>query len=384
MPTSIPLVADVRQLIDAARQRVAGAVNAEVTQLYWRIGRRISTELLQGQRAEYGKQVVAELALQLTADFGRGWSEQQLRHCLRLAETFPDEQILSTVRRELSWSHLKTLIYVDDSLKREFYLEICRVERWSVRQLQERINSLLFERTAISKKPEETIRKDLSLLREQGQLSPDLTFRDPYVLDFLGLSDSYSEKDLESAILAELQRFIIELGSDFAFLARQKRITIDGRDYYIDLLFYHRRLRRLVAIDLKIGEFEAGYKGQMELYLRFLEKHEQMDGEATPIGLILCKGKSEEHVELLQLCSQQRHRTPNRGRGFCGDGAGLGCLRETSHSTDHGGRLRRTARSRDAQTAPQIRDATECCALWRNRTRGSHQPSPTILQKCKI
>ena len=273
MPTSIPLVADVRQLIDAARQRVAGAVNAEVTQLYWRIGRRISTELLQGQRAEYGKQVVAELALQLTADFGRGWSEQQLRHCLRLAETFPDEQILSTVRRELSWSHLKTLIYVDDSLKREFYLEICRVERWSVRQLQERINSLLFERTAISKKPEETIRKDLSLLREQGQLSPDLTFRDPYVLDFLGLSDSYSEKDLESAILAELQRFIIELGSDFAFLARQKRITIDGRDYYIDLLFYHRRLRRLVAIDLKIGEFEAGYKGQMELYLRFLEKH---------------------------------------------------------------------------------------------------------------
>lgn len=301
LPASTPLLADVRQLIDAARHRVASAVNAELTQLYWRIGRRISTELLQGQRAEYGKQVVAELALQLTADFGRGWGERQLRYCLRIAEVFPDIEIVNTLCSQLSWSHLRLILQIDAPLKRDFYLEICRVERWSVRQLQERINSLLFERTAISKKPEETIRKDLSLLRDQGQLSPDLTFRDPYVLDFLGLSDSYSEKDLESAILAELQRFIIELGSDFAFLARQKRITIDGRDYYIDLLFYHRRLRRLVAIDLKIGEFEAGYKGQMELYLRFLEKHEQMDGEATPIGLILCTGKSEEHVELLQL-----------------------------------------------------------------------------------
>ena len=353
---SSPLLADVRQLIDAARQRVASAVNFELTQLYWHIGRRISSNLLQGQRGEYGKAVVAELARKLTAEFGKGWSAQQLRHCIRMAEVFPEEQILSTAQRELSWSHLKALIYVDDPLKRDFYIEICRLEHWSVRQLQERINSMLFERTAISKKPEETIHQDIGLLREQGKLSPDLTFRDPYVLDFLGLSDSYSEKDLETAILAELQRFIIELGSDFAFLARQKRITIDQRDYYIDLLFYHRRLRRLgacrtwgvesekrprrgqflpdsqphspamgqedgekwtaavnlqptlpksdrllVAIDLKIGEFQAAYKGQMELYLRYLEKHEQVEGEATPIGLILCAGKSEEHIELLQL-----------------------------------------------------------------------------------
>jgi predicted nuclease of restriction endonuclease-like (RecB) superfamily len=296
-----PLLADVRHLIDAARQRVASVVNAELTQLYWHIGRRIGTDLLQGQRGEYGKQVVLELARQLTAEFGKGWGERQLRYCVRVAEVFPEAEILHTLCSQLSWSHLRLVIQIDDPLKRDFYIEICRVERWSVRQLQERINSLLFERTAISKKPEDTIRQDISLLREQGQLSPDLTFRDPYVLDFLGLSDSYSEKDLESAILAELQRFIIELGSDFAFMARQKRITIDHRDYYIDLLFYHRRLRRLVAIDLKIGEFEAAYKGQMELYLRYLEKHEQMDGEATPIGLILCTGKSEEHVELLQL-----------------------------------------------------------------------------------
>ena len=300
-PASTPLLADVRLLINGARQRVASIVNAELTQLYWHIGRRINTELLQGQRAEYGKQVVAELARQLTVDFGKGWGERQLRYCLRVAEVFPDAEIVNTLCSQLSWSHLRLILQIDAPLKRDFYLEICRLEHWSVRQLQERINSLLFERTAISKKPEETIRQDLKQLREQGQLSPDLTFRDPYVLDFLGLSDSYSEKDLESAILAELQRFIIELGSDFAFLARQKRITIDNRDYYIDLLFYHRRLRRLVAIDLKLGEFEAAYKGQMELYLRFLEKHEQIEGEATPIGLILCTGKNAEHVELMQL-----------------------------------------------------------------------------------
>ncbi len=295
------LLVDVRHLIDAARQRVAGAVNAELTQLYWQIGRRMNSELLQGQRAEYGKRVIAELARQLITDFGKGWSERQLRYCLRVAEIFPEVEILHTVCSQLSWSHLRLIIQIDDSLKRDFYLEICRLERWSVRQLQERINSLLYERTAISKKPEDTIRQDLDLLRDQGQLSPDLTFRDPYVLDFLGLSDSYSEKDFESAILAELQRFIIELGSDFAFMARQKRITIDQRDYYIDLLFYHRRLKCLVAIDLKIGEFEAAYKGQMELYLRYLERREQLAGENTPIGLILCTGKNHEHVELLQL-----------------------------------------------------------------------------------
>jgi predicted nuclease of restriction endonuclease-like (RecB) superfamily len=192
-------------------------------------------------------------------------------------------------------------MYMDDPLKREFYIEMTRLEGWSGRLMQERIQSMLFERTAISRKPEDTIQRDIAALREQGSLSPDLAFRDPYVLDFLGLADSYAEKDLESAIVAELQRFIIELGSDFAFMARQKRITIDTRDYYIDLLFYHRRLRCLVAIELKIGEFQAAYKGQMELYLRYLEKHEQAPGENTPIGLILCTGKNEEHVELLQL-----------------------------------------------------------------------------------
>lgn len=245
--------------------------------------------------------MVARLSQQLTLEYGKGWGEKQLWQCLRFAEVFVDEQILYTVCRELTWSHLRMLLAVEDPLKRDFYIQICRLEHWSVRQLQERMKSMLFERTAISRQPEETIQHDLSALRTDGQLSPELAFRDPYFLDFLGLADSYAEKDLESAIVAELQRFIIELGNDFAFMARQKRITIDNRDYYIDLLFYHRRLKSLVAIDLKIGDFEAGYKGQMELYLRFLEKYEQVEGENPPIGLILCAGKSDEHVELLQL-----------------------------------------------------------------------------------
>jgi predicted nuclease of restriction endonuclease-like (RecB) superfamily len=201
----------------------------------------------------------------------------------------------------LSWSHIREIIYIDDPLKRDFYIEICKHEHWDVRTLHNRIDSLLYERTAISKKPDLLIKQEIDVLRDDGKLTPDLVFRDPYFLDYLGLADTYSERDLESAIISELARFIIELGSDFAFLARQKRITIDSIDYYIDLLFYHRKLKCLVAIDLKLGRFKAAYKGQMELYLRWLEKYEMTEGENKPIGLILCSGKNSEHIELMQL-----------------------------------------------------------------------------------
>ena len=296
-----PVVADIKTLVEQSKSNVALAINAEITLLYWRVGKRINDEVLQNKRAEYGKQIVQSLSAQLTQDYGKGWGDKHLRHCMQFAAVFPEIQIVYTLQRQLSWTHLKTIIYMDSPLKREFYIEICKLEKWSSRQLQERIQSLLYERTAISKKPELTIQNDLELLKNEQKLSPDLVFRDPYFLDFLGLSDMYSEKDLESSIIAELQKFIIELGGDFAFMARQKRITIDNRDYYIDLLFYHRRLKCLVAIDLKIGEFEAGYKGQMELYLRYLEKYEKVEGENTPIGLILCTGKNEEHIELMRL-----------------------------------------------------------------------------------
>jgi predicted nuclease of restriction endonuclease-like (RecB) superfamily len=300
-PVKLELVKEIRQLIDNSRINVAIAVNAEMTLLYWNVGKKITMEILKNKRAEYGKQIVQTLSAQLTLDYGRGWSEKQLRHCLRFAETFPDYEIVYALRRELSWTHIRSLIFIDDALKRDFYIEMCKIERWSSRVLQERIQSMLYERTAISRKPELTFQNDLELLKNENKVSPDLVFRDPYFLDFLGLKDVYSEKDLESAIIVELQKFIIELGSDFAFLDRQKRISIDNRDYYIDLLFYHRRLKCLIAIDLKIGEFEAANKGQMELYLRYLEKYMQLESENTPIGLILCTGKNEEHIELLQL-----------------------------------------------------------------------------------
>ncbi len=296
-----PVANDVKSLIEQSRQDVALAINAEITWLYWQVGKRINDEVLGNERAEYGKQIVQSLSIQLIAEFGKGWGEKQLRQCMQFASAFADEKIVYALRRQLSWTHIRMLIYMDNQIKREFYIELCKLEKWSSRQLKERIQSMLYERTAISKKPERTIQQDLEILKNEQKLNPDLVFRDPYFLDFLGLSDQYSEKDLESSIIAELQRFITELGTDFAFLARQKRITIDDRDYYIDLLFYHRRLKCLVAIDLKIGEFEASYKGQMELYLRYLEKYEQVEGENTPIGLILCTGKNEEHVELMQL-----------------------------------------------------------------------------------
>jgi len=298
---NLQLLGQIKLMIEESRQHAAVAVNSTITALYWHVGNTINRDIMQNSRADYGKQIVATLSRQLILEYGKGWGEKQLRQCMQFAESFPDEQIVYALRIQLSWTQIRMIMFINDPLKREFYIEMCKLEKWSSRQLQERIQSMLYERTAISKKPELTIKNDLDRLKTEQQINPDLVFRDPYFLDFLGLKDTYSEKDLETAILAELQRFITEFGNDFAFLARQKRISIDSRDYKIDLLFFHRRLKSLVAIDLKLGEFEAGYKGQMELYLRYLERYEMVEGENKPIGLILCAGKSEEHVELLQL-----------------------------------------------------------------------------------
>ncbi len=295
------LFGEIKLLIDQSRRQVAQTVNSAISVLYWQVGKRLQKEVLQHQRAEYGKEIITSLSKQLEQEYGKGWSKRQIHYCLRFAEVFPEEEIVHTVCAQLSWSHIRQIIPMDTEVKRMFYIEICKLERWSVRDLQERIDSMLYERTAISKKPEETIKSSLEKLKNQDPINPDLVFRDPYFLDFLGLSNTYSEKDLEDSILNELQKFIGELGSDFAFLARQKRISIDQVDYYIDLLFYHRRLKNLVAIDLKLGHFKAEYKGQMELYLRWLEKHETLEGENPPIGLILCASKNQEHIELLQL-----------------------------------------------------------------------------------
>ena len=296
------LLGDVRALIEAAREQTARAVNSALVSLYWHIGTRIRQDILREKRAGYGEEIVATLSRQLTAEFGRGYMEKGLRRMIQFAESFPDGEIVAALSRELSWSHFVELIPLEDRLKRDFYAEMCRVERWSVRTLRHKVAHLLYERTALSKKPDEVIARDIAALRDEDRITPDLVFRDPYFLDFLGLTaGTYSEKDVEAAILRELEAFILELGTDFAFVARQKRISVDSVDYYLDLLFYHRRLRRLVAIELKIEKFEAAHKGQMELYLRWLEKYETRPGEEPPLGLILCADKSEEHVELLQL-----------------------------------------------------------------------------------
>ena len=253
-------------LIDQTRHVVAKTVNQELTLLYWNIGKTINDDILKNDRADYGKKLIPTLSSALTDKYGVGFNKRNLQSFIKLNAVIEDITILHTVCAKLSWSHIRNIIYIENPIKREFYIQMAIHERWSVRTLQERMDSMLFERTAISKKPEHTILDELKTLASEKKISPDLAFRDPYFLDFLGLHDSYSEKDLESSILAQLQYFITEMGSEFAFLARQKRIIIDNEDFYIDLLFYHRGLKSLVAIDLKLGKFKANYKGQMELY----------------------------------------------------------------------------------------------------------------------
>ncbi len=295
------MLRDLRDLIQSTRAGVAQAVNSALVLLYWQVGHRIRTEILKSRRAEYGEQVVPMLANQLALEFGQGFAEKNLRRMIQLAEVFPDREIVVTLSRQLGWSHFLAILPLRDPLQRDFYAEMCRMERWSVRTLRAKISGMLFERTALSKKPKLLVEQELAKLREGDMLTPDLVFRDPYFLDFLGLKDAYSEKDLESAILREMEQFILEFAAGFSFVARQKRIVIDGEDFYLDLLFYHRKLRRLVAVELKLERFKAADKGQMELYLRWLEKHEMEQGEGTPIGLILCADKGDEQIELLQL-----------------------------------------------------------------------------------
>jgi predicted nuclease of restriction endonuclease-like (RecB) superfamily len=295
------LLGDLRHLIAEARQDVARQVNSALVLLYWRVGTRIRQDILNEKRAEYGQEILPTLAAQLSAEFGPGYTARNLASMVRFAEAFPDETILHTLCTKLSWSHFRLIIYLDDDLKRDFYAEMCRIEGWSVRTLDKRIGGMLFERTALSKKPEKLIRDELDSLRAKDKLTPDLVFRDPYFLDFLGLKDRYLEKDIEDAIMREMENFILELGVGFTFVARQKRIQVDSDDYYLDLLFYHRGLRRLVAIDLKLRDFQPGDKGQMELYLRWLAKYEQRPGEDSPLGLVLCAGKKKETLELLEV-----------------------------------------------------------------------------------
>lgn len=295
------LLGELQKMIDQTRESIASTVNSKLTMLYWRLGNRIRKEILKEERAQYGRSIVASVARQLTSQYGKGFSEKSLRRMIQFGEIFTDEQVIMSLAQRLTWTHFMVLLPIKDTIKRDFYSEMCRIEKWNVRTLENKINSMLFERTALSKRPELVAQAELEALRKDDQLTPDLVFRDPYVLEFLNLNDRYFEKDLEDAIMRELEQFLLELGIGFCFLARQKRIIVDNKDFRLDLLFFHRGLQRLVAIELKLGDFKPEHKGQMELYLRWLDKYERRPGEHAPLGLILCTGKQSEQIELLEL-----------------------------------------------------------------------------------
>jgi predicted nuclease of restriction endonuclease-like (RecB) superfamily len=285
------LLRDLKSLIEQGKNQAVAAVNSALTVTYWHVGKRINEEVLHGERAEYGKQVIPTLARELVAQYGKSFEAKNLRRMMQFAEVFPDFEIVVPLARQLSWSHFLALIPLNSSEARLFYAHTASESQWSKRELRYQIDRKAFERSEIA--------DNKLALTESAHLGGH--FKDPYFLDFLGLKDGYLENDLESALLKELELFILELGKGFAFVARQKRMIIDGEDFYLDLLFYHRKLKRLVAIDLKIDRFKAAFKGQMELYLNWLNKYERQEHEEAPIGLILCAEAGTEQVELLNM-----------------------------------------------------------------------------------
>lgn len=284
------LLDELSQLIEQSKQKISISANSTLTLLFWQVGQRINEEILQNERAEYGKKIVLTISVQLENKYGRNFTEKNVRRMMQFAEQIADFSIVVTLSRQLSWSHLLVLLPLKSMEAKQYYAKASAAESWGVRELRLQISRKAFERKEIA---------NMELMNYPDELQN--TFKNPYLLDFLNLQNSYLEQDLESAILHELETFILELGKGFAFMERQKRMIIDGEDFYLDLLFYNRKLKRLVAIELKLGKFEAGYKGQMELYLKWLNKYEKQEGKNGPIGLILCAESNSEQVELLEL-----------------------------------------------------------------------------------
>lgn len=286
----IDLLNELSQLVEQTQQQVIVQNNAALTLLFWQIGFRINETILQNKRAEYGKQIVPTLSAQLETKYGRSFTEKNLRRMLRFADQFSDKQMVVAFSQKLSWSHFIELLPIKNYDAMIFYANQVSNQLMSVRELRKQIEKKTFERTIIA-----------NVQIQSSDYNLKYSFKDPYLLDFLNLGNAYLEKDLEQAILYELEKFILELGKGFTFVERQKRMIIDGEDFNLDLLFYHRKLKRLVAIELKLGKFQAKHKGQMELYLRWLDKYEKQEGEKTPIGLILCAESSREQIELLEM-----------------------------------------------------------------------------------
>lgn len=301
------LLSNLRTLIDTSRRRLATTINHEMIVLYWNIGKMVQTEILKFPRFGYGEQITEKVGLELQVQYGRGFGPRVLQRTVQFYKFFPDFDKASTLSTPLTWSHFVELLSIQDKLKRDFYAEMCRLDSWSVRILREKIGKMLYERTVISKHPDKVIEDSLSLVKSEGKLTPDLVLQDPYVIDYLNLPTNYSESQLESAILDQIEKFLLELGAGFCFLARQKRISIGGEDFYIDLLLYNRYLKRLVVLELKTSHFKPAHKGQMELYLNWLNKHEKQADEESPIGIILCTHRDKEVIKLFDLVSNNIH-----------------------------------------------------------------------------
>ena len=290
IPIENDLFNEISQLIEHGQQQLVIQANSTLTMLFWHIGTRINQSILQNKRADYGKQIVVTLSRQLTEKYDRNFEEKNLRRMLQFAEQFTDREIVVTLSRQLSWSHFLILLPLKNPEAKLFYAELVVAQALGIRDLRKQIADKAFERTTIA-----------NLQNASNNPAIHNNFKDPYLLNFLGLQNTYFEKDLEDAILRELEAFILELGKGFAFVERQKRMIIDGEDFHLDLLFYHRSLKRLVAIELKLGKFDAKHKGQMELYLKWLDRYEKKEGELPPVGLILCAESSREQIELLEM-----------------------------------------------------------------------------------
>jgi len=284
------LFKDLAKIIEQGKKQVTQSVNSILTQTYWQIGKKINNHILHNERAEYGEKVVATIAKQLEQQFGRSYTLRNVRRMMQFAQEFQDFEIVTSLMTQLSWTHFLELFPLKKQEQKMYYAQKIAKEGWSVRDTKYQIERKAYERQEIA-----------SLQVTDGLTDLKNTFRDPYFLDFLGLKEGYLENDLEAAIIKEVELFILELGIGFSFIERQKRIILDGKDLYLDLLFYHRKLKRLVAIELKLGDFKPSHKGQMELYLKWLNKYEKQEGENHPIGLILCAGKSSEQIELLEM-----------------------------------------------------------------------------------
>jgi predicted nuclease of restriction endonuclease-like (RecB) superfamily len=284
------LFSELVEIIEIGQKQLAINVNSGVVITFWQVGSRVNNFVLENQRAEYGKQIVVTLSRQLQLKYGNNFEEKNFRRMMQFADDFQDFENVVTLSRYLSWSHFLTIIPLKTPEKRQFYAVQTATQSWGVRELRKQIKNKTFERTEIA---------NSQLLPEKNDMRD--IFKDPYFLNSLGIKDGYLEKDLENAILKDIEEFILEIGKGFAFIERQKRMIIDGEDFYLDLLFYHRTLKRLVAIELKIDKFHASFKGQMELYLKWLNKYERKEGENEPIGLILCAETSREQVELLEM-----------------------------------------------------------------------------------